>query len=147
LNKFLIKPAKCGAFCETCSITGTRQGSVKQVIEQVQYKENYREEKMGYFGINVGEIGGFEVEEIVEGGDHKVLHLSITNYSGLTKYRIHSDTREPDLNLIKKNLEEGFQLAKDTDNKIIIHEYLQRAYIFVEYPNGETKQYSAQRLL
>jgi hypothetical protein len=37
LNKFLIKPANCGAFCETCSITGTRQGSVKQVIEQVQY--------------------------------------------------------------------------------------------------------------
>jgi hypothetical protein len=36
LNNFRLKTAKCGAFCETCSITRTRQGSVKQVIEQVQ---------------------------------------------------------------------------------------------------------------
>jgi hypothetical protein len=103
-------------------------------------------EIMGKFGVNYGKIQGFEIKEIQETPDCKVLHLGVYNDAGWTKYRICDDIREPDLNLIRKNLEEGLTQAQSTDKDFMINEYIERDYIFVKYPNGETKQYSAQRV-
>jgi hypothetical protein len=101
---------------------------------------------MGKFGVNYSTIQDFKIEEVQETSGSIVLHLSVFNDAGQTKYRICHDRNEPDLNLIKTSLETGLQQAFNTDKDFIINEYLERSYIYVNYPDGETKQYTAQRL-
>jgi hypothetical protein len=102
---------------------------------------------MGY--LHCGIIEEFtinKVKEKHETGIHEVLHLSITTDMSLIQYRICPDYRAPDIEIIRNDLKKGLTAAKNPDIHFGINEYFERNYIFIEYPNGESKQYTANKL-
>jgi hypothetical protein len=102
---------------------------------------------MGYFDLNSGTIQDFKVEEIVEESDFKVLHLTIETDLGTVKYRICADLNEGPLGVIRNNLNEALDQVKNSENRFGINEYLVRDYIFITFPDGNIKKYTAQRLV
>jgi hypothetical protein len=108
---------------------------------------------MGLFTFNDSTnltVQNFCVQEIIEkdknGKDFIVLHLTIFVDFGEIKYRICSDTREPNLAQIKNDLINGFNQLLNSDKDLGIEEYLVRYYIFITYADGKIKQYTAKRI-
>jgi len=74
------------------------------------------------------------------------IFLTIYTNVNVIRYIIWSDRRHPDLNLIYNDLINGLNRAKNSANIVFeISEDPERMYIFVTYPDGITKQYSAIR--
>jgi len=103
---------------------------------------------MGYFDLNSGTIADFKVQEFIEkeNDNFKVLHLTIETNLAVTKYRICADRNEGPLEVIKDNLNEAKEQVKNSESRFGINEFLERNYIFVTYPDGKVKKYTAQRL-
>jgi hypothetical protein len=101
---------------------------------------------MGYFDLNSGTIQDFKVEEIVETAGFRVLHLTIETDLGVVKYRICADLNEGPLEVIRDNLNKALEYVKNNESHFGINEYLVRSYIFIRFPDGNVKKYTAQRL-
>ena len=104
---------------------------------------------MAKLNLNSGAIQSFDVtlaQETKDGHTLDVVHMSITSETADVRYRVVSDTRHPDINIIHQDLDSGLNQAINSDFPFGINEYLERAYIFVTYPNGETAQYTATRI-
>jgi hypothetical protein len=102
---------------------------------------------MGYFDLNSRTIEDFKVE-VVEEGSYKVIHLSIESEMPTIKYRICADLRQGPLEVIKNNLYEALNQVKNSERDHFgIYEDVQKGNsIFVIFPDGSKKQYTAQRL-
>lgn len=105
-----------------------------------------RRKLMGYFDLNSGTIQDFKVEEIVEENNYKVLHLTIETDMATVKYRICADLNEAPLEGIRDNLNEALNQIKNNEGRFGINEYLVRHYIYITFPDGNVKKYTAQRL-
>lgn len=105
---------------------------------------------MGKLHVNSGIIQQFNVslhqETYSDGGNFNVVHLEVLSESVHVKYRVCADTRNPDINIIKNDLESGLNQAASSSFSFEISEYLERNYIFVTYPNGTIIQYTASRI-
>ncbi|WMN84135.1 hypothetical protein [Vibrio parahaemolyticus] len=104
---------------------------------------------MGNFNLNSGQIQAYNVQVVTENhpnGAFDVIHLSITSEYHIVNYRICNDERHPDLKVIEQNLLQGLTAAHQGSGDFGINEYLERSYIFVNYPNGSTAQYTANRI-
>jgi hypothetical protein len=98
--------------------------------------------------LSYGIIQDFEITEFYEGNNHKVLHLSIQTDFATMKYRICSDKREPDLNVIKNDIYNVLLKAKNNKEiNFTIGEFTERYYLFIKYENDKTKQYTGNRIL
>jgi hypothetical protein len=75
-----------------------------------------------------------------------VIDLFVNSSVGSHHYRVCSDDRHPDLNQIHLNLNSGLNSSSNGLGDFSIDEYLERSYIFVSYPNGETAQYTASKV-
>ena len=100
---------------------------------------------MGSFNFNSGMIQNFNVQLVTETGGNIVVHLEIITDINVTKFRISSDTRCPDINDIANKLQQGLQASMNTNTPFGIDEYSDRMYIFVNYPDGSTEQYTGSR--
>ncbi|HNZ28075.1 MAG TPA: hypothetical protein PK385_04350 [Spirochaetota bacterium] len=100
---------------------------------------------MGYLNLNSGTIQNFSVSQVAESSDLIVVHVTIDTDLGTTKYRICEDTRATIKDIIN-DFNNGLNTAKSSDADFYINEYQERDYIFVTFPNGETKQYTAKRI-
>ena len=99
---------------------------------------------MGYLQLNTGLIADYSIELVNESVDYRVIHLSICTDVSFVTYRICADIREPD---IDENLSNALEFVKTNEEaNIKIHEYLERMYIFITYPDGKTIQYTANRI-
>ena len=101
---------------------------------------------MGRLIFNPCEIIDFDICVVKEREDFEVIHLTIKTEDGCLKYRICSDEREPNLSMIQRELNSGLSKARDDDADIEITEYMERDYLFVRYPDGTSKQYTAQKI-
>lgn len=104
---------------------------------------------MGTLYLNTGEILSFKAHlktENVRDYIFNVINLEVVSSTARVKYRISSDERHPDINIIQQDLDEGLHEAQSTNASFEISEYLIRNYILITYPNGKTKQYTAKRL-
>ncbi len=104
---------------------------------------------MGKFNLNSGVIQNFDVnltQETNEGYTFDVIYLRICSETVDVSYRINSDERHPNINIIYNSLKVGLQQAQNSDLSFEISEYLERSYIFVTYPDGQVMQYTAQRI-
>ncbi|MEQ2355760.1 hypothetical protein [Pseudoalteromonas piscicida] len=99
---------------------------------------------MGNFNLNSGQIQEYKVQVVTENhpnGKLDVIHLLINSEYYSVKYRICTDERHPDLKVIEQNLLQGLN-----SGDFGINEYLERSYIFVNYPSGSTAQYTANKI-
>ena len=102
---------------------------------------------MGYLQLNTGLIADYSIELVNEAVDYRVIHLSICTDVSFVTYRICADIREPDIDRIYENLSNALEFVKTNEEaNIKIHEYLERMYIFITYPDGKTIQYTANRI-
>ena len=104
---------------------------------------------MGQLNFNSGLIQDYSVDIVQETSDDHtfgVIYMSITSETVNLKYRISSDERHPDLNVIHQDLNAGLSQAVNSELPFGINEYHERTYIFITYPNGDIKQYTANRL-
>jgi len=102
---------------------------------------------MGYLQLNTGLIADYSIELVNESVDYRVIHLSICTDVSFVTYRICADIREPDIDRIYENLSNALEFVKTNEEaNIKIHEYLERMYIFITYPDGKTIQYTANRI-
>ena len=101
---------------------------------------------MGRLIFNPCEITNFDVRIVKEREDFEVIHLTIETEDNCLKYRVCSDEREPDLSLIQRDLYSGLSKVRDDNADIEIEEYMQRDYLFVRYPDGTSKQYTARKI-
>lgn len=100
---------------------------------------------MGYFHHNSGYIQEFEVKKVTETNGGSAIHVTVNHDRGNVSFRITSDTRHPDIDIIESHLVQGLTTAKQTDAPFQINEYEERFYLFVTYPGGRTEQYSGSR--
>lgn len=103
-------------------------------------------EKMGRLIFNPCKIIKFDVRIVKEDENSEVIHLTIETEDDCLKYRICSDKREPDLSLIQRDLNAGLAKVLEEDADVEIREYMERDYLFVRYPDGTSKQYTAQKI-
>lgn len=104
---------------------------------------------MGKLNFNSGLILEYSVNIIQETNDRRtfnVIHMNITSETIDLKYRISSDDNHPDLNIICQELNSGLNQAFNSELPFGISEYSERMYIFITYPDGNTKKYTAVRL-
>lgn len=102
---------------------------------------------MGYLQLNTGLIADYSIELVNETVDYKVIHLSIYTDVSSVAYRICADIRQPDIDRIYENLSNALEFAKTNEEaNIKIHEYLERNYIFITSPDGNSIQYTANRI-
>jgi hypothetical protein len=105
---------------------------------------------MGYFHLNSGQIQNYDVVLVNEQYDNitiTVVNVTIETDLGITKYRIASDDRHPNINRIEDSFEKGLSdaLNNETSN-IKINEYSERSYVFVDFPDGTSAQYTGARI-
>ena len=101
---------------------------------------------MGYLNLNKGYLQKFKVQIENENG-YDILYVTIWTDVNSVKYRISTDERHPDLQQIKNDFIQGLTIAKTTDSSIDIEEYLERMYIFVNFPNAsDNNQYTARKI-
>jgi hypothetical protein len=118
------------------------------VIEIVRWADKFffGEKYMGL--LSYGIIRGFEITEIDEENNHKVLHLSIQTDFCTMKYRISTDIRAPDLNVIKNDIHGALLKAKNNEGvNFTMGEFAERYYLFIKDANDITKQYTGNRIL
>lgn len=101
---------------------------------------------MGYFHHNSGYIHEFQVKRVTEAAGNNVIHVTINHERGEVSFRISTDTRHPNIDIIESRLLQGLTTAKETDAPLQINEYEERFYLFVTYPDGTTEQYTGSRL-
>jgi hypothetical protein len=108
---------------------------------------------MSTFVFNSSNINAFHVGIItetilIEGcpKPYDVIDLFVNSLIGSHHYRVFSDDRYPDLNQIYLNFNSGLNSSLNGFGDFSIDEYLERSYIFVSYPNGETAQYTASKV-
>lgn len=102
---------------------------------------------MGYFIRNKGCISDYTIEIIKESENFSSIRLAIVTDICSISYRVCADSRHPDLQEIYSDLAEALAFVKENENAVFeISEFLERAYIFITYPNGNTRQYTAQKL-
>lgn len=102
---------------------------------------------MGYLHLNSGLISDYSVEIVNESNDYRVIHLSIYTDVSIVSYRICTDTRQPNIDNIYRNLNDALLSVKTNANiSLNINEYLERNYIFITYPDGNIIQYTASRI-
>lgn len=101
---------------------------------------------MGNLHLNSGHIQNFDVQLVTEESGLVTAVVTIDTDREITKYRVCSDDRHPDLTQIVTNLKAGLQTAKDTDADFQINEYSERMYLFVIYPYGKIEQYTGSRV-
>jgi len=101
---------------------------------------------MGRLLLNSGYLVSCNLEIITESNGFQVLHLELESEKDQVKYRISHDTREPDLILIKNDIQDTLDDVLGTDKDLVIDEYLEREYIFITLKDGTCKQYTAQKI-
>jgi hypothetical protein len=101
---------------------------------------------MGRLHLNSGELVSCNLEMITEDNGYQVLHLELESEKIQVKYRICHDTREPDLTLIKNDIQDTLDSVLEKDNDLMLDEYPERHYIFITLKDGTRKQYTAQRI-
>jgi hypothetical protein len=101
---------------------------------------------MGYFDLNPETIEDFKVEEVVVSPGFKVIDLTIETDKQTVKYRICADSNQGPLEVIKDNLNEALNQVRNSESRFGITEYLVRHYIYVTFPDGNIKQYTAKKI-
>lgn len=101
---------------------------------------------MGRLISNPCEITNFSTDIVTESANFDVIHLTIDTEDGPLKYRICCDDREPSLSTIQKDLNAGLSQVVNGNVDIEFSEYPERSYLFIKYPNGVTKQYTATKI-
>lgn len=101
---------------------------------------------MGRLHLNSGELGEGNLKLITEDDGFQVLHLELKSEKAHVKYRICHDTREPDLILIKNDIQDTLDDVLGTEKDLVIDEYLERSYIYITLKDGTYKQYTAQKI-
>lgn len=101
---------------------------------------------MGRLIFNPCAITDYSVNIVQENPNFQVIHLTIVSEDQTLKYRIWADEREPNLSSIQNDLNAGLSKACSEDTDIEVTEYTARDYLFVKYPNGISKQYSARKI-
>lgn len=101
---------------------------------------------MGRLIFNPCAIISYSVTTVQENPELQVIHLTIVSEDQTLKYRIWADEREPNLSSILAELNAGFSNARNGNSDIEVTEYTERDYLFVKYPNGISKQYSARKI-
>jgi hypothetical protein len=103
---------------------------------------------MGYLDLNSGIIQEYNVEEIVEAPNSRVLHLTIFTEFGLAKYRICEDSNEGPLEVIRDDLSKALsQAIKSRSAHFGINEFKERYYLFMKFPDGSLKQYTGGKMI
>lgn len=99
---------------------------------------------MGKLHYGSGELVEYSTDIITESNDYQVIHLTLTSETKDLRYRISPDTRASDIQVIKRELDDALEVVTTTDENIEISENLERDYIFITFPSGVRKQYTAQ---
>ena len=74
-----------------------------------------------------------------------IVELKISTNDGNYSYEICADTRAPDLNQIKKHVEESLLKAKSDFLNVEISEYPERNYLFFDVQSIGQQQYTGLR--
>ncbi|OWV09653.1 hypothetical protein [Fibrobacter sp. UWB5] len=101
---------------------------------------------MGRLILNPCAITNFTINIVKENANLDVIHLTIDTEDGSLKYRICCDDREPNLLSIQNQLNAGLSQVLNGNVDIELREYIERDYLFIKYPNGVTKQYTARKI-
>lgn len=101
---------------------------------------------MGYLHLNSGTIDTCDVEKVTESNGNIVIHLSINTDKDEIRYRICTDTRQPNLDDIFNDLNSLVLMVRSASANLQINEYLERSYIYVTYPDERILQYTANRI-
>lgn len=72
-------------------------------------------------------------EKNCNGIEHVVVEIK-TEIAKKYKYALSEDTRQPSLEWIETLLTRGLSYAKENSAKIDISEFLERYYVFIEFP-------------
>ena len=76
-----------------------------------------------------------------ENGFENVIVEIKTEIAKKFKYALSEDTRQPSLEWIETLLKTGLTYARDNSSKIDISEYLERNYVFIEFPKEAVKDF------
>lgn len=76
-----------------------------------------------------------------ENGFENVIVEIKTEIAKKFKYALSADTRQPSLEWIETLLTTGLTYARDNFSKINISEYLERDYVFIEFPKEAVKDF------
>ena len=99
-----------------------------------------------YLALNRTYIQDYNIKK--EYNDINSIILNIFGDTQSVSYKIHTDVRHPNIDIIYNTLKTGLDSAKNNDDAtIFINEYLERSYIFILLPNLEdVLQYTAKKL-
>lgn len=96
------------------------------------------------FFSNPGSIEDYNINDVND------VSIEVSIFTDSSKgehiYRISKDDRHPDLQAIKNEINNGLQIAKNNGGDIEFHEYGERDYIFVRFPDGRQEQYTGRRI-
>lgn len=103
---------------------------------------------MGTLNFNSDDIQEISIERITETKNDytfDVIHLGVISETRNLKYRISGDERFT-IDYIESKLNQFKDEILHPDSSFGINEYLERFYIYVTYPDGETDQYTAHKI-
>lgn len=81
----------------------------------------------------------------IEKVSDNAIHLTVVSEYNTLRYKIIGDSRYT-IEHIEQRLNDFKNTYQDSEGDLGITEYLERMYIFVTYPDGETEQYTATRI-